>query len=116
MVLFLRYKNRFCYILDNESEQDILGWNKSCDKQSSQHVNDESDVVYWWHKVVTQEPIWNNQVYTVLTNNIQGETKVTQWKVTWLSRYWFGNIINRGVKSINDRLFTEGTRWMYRGF
>ena len=29
MVLFLRSKNRFCYIPENESEQDILGWNKS---------------------------------------------------------------------------------------
>ena len=30
MVLFLQSKNRFCYIPENESEQDILGWNKSC--------------------------------------------------------------------------------------
>ena len=29
MVLFLQSKNRFCYIPENESEQDILGWNKS---------------------------------------------------------------------------------------
>ena len=29
LVLFLRSKNSFCYIPENESEQDILGWNKS---------------------------------------------------------------------------------------
>ena len=29
MVLFLRSKNRFCYIPENDSEQYILGWNKS---------------------------------------------------------------------------------------
>ena len=29
MVLFLLSKNIFCYIPENESEQDILGWNKS---------------------------------------------------------------------------------------
>ena len=29
MVLFLQSKNRFCYIPENESEQPVLGWNKS---------------------------------------------------------------------------------------
>ena len=29
LVLFLRSKKSFCYILENESEQDILGWNTS---------------------------------------------------------------------------------------
>ena len=29
MVLFLRSKKGFRYIPENESEQDILGWNKS---------------------------------------------------------------------------------------
>ena len=29
MVLFLRLKKVFCYIPENESEQSVLGWNKS---------------------------------------------------------------------------------------
>ena len=32
MVLFLGSKNRFCYIPENESEQPVLGWNKSLSK------------------------------------------------------------------------------------
>ena len=29
LVLFLRSKKSFCYIPENESEQDVLGWNMS---------------------------------------------------------------------------------------
>ena len=29
MVLFLRSRKGFCYIPENESEQSVLGWNKS---------------------------------------------------------------------------------------
>ena len=37
MVLFLRSKKGFRYIPENESEQDILGWNKSPDSLEKSH-------------------------------------------------------------------------------
>ena len=44
MVLFLRSKTRFCYIPENESEQDILGWNKSQELNTCSHIELTSSI------------------------------------------------------------------------
>ena len=54
LVLFLRYKNSFCYIPENDSEQDILGWNMSTTRY------------FCWHEEAT-EPI-----YVYLTVQVSG--------------------------------------------
>ena len=48
LVLFLRSKNSFSYIPENESEQDILGWNMSIIYLSYDHYN--------LYKLIPQHP------------------------------------------------------------
>ena len=52
-----------------------------CDKKTSQQVNDESGLLHWWPKIVTQETVWSNQVSTVLANDIWGGNKGTLGKL-----------------------------------
>ena len=63
-------------------------------------------------KLSEKNPFLSDQVHTILVNNKREETKVTQGKVTLLSRDGFGKLGTRVGEVFNDKIVTEGNRYI----
>ena len=96
MVLFLRSKKGFCYIPENESEQDILGWNKS-DAEGGLAFNNEYNDIPVMATVLDREfpmPEVTDNYMNASVLFSRGDAYV-RGKVIGQKRYSYGNDIGR---------------------